>query len=150
MTKKSPDFHFSKSLSTALRFTTKGLLSNKRVRAYGAHMYFIFHHVIQFENVHITDSRLLFKSFAGATVIKLYLAIFIPTGLFQFLFYFLIGGAGKRWHDGLITKSFSCQTQMHFQYLTQVHTRRDAKRSKNNINGSAIFGIWHIFNRQYF
>src|SRR3989344_6538987 len=69
--KKCPHFHFAEALTTVLCLTTKWLLSDERVRTDRTHMNLIFHHVMEFEYIHIADRNLLCKGIPRTTVIQL-------------------------------------------------------------------------------
>ena len=44
-------------------------------------------------------------------------------------------------------KTLCCPAQMHFKYLTDVHTRRHTERVQHNIGRTTIRHVRHIFNR---
>src|SRR3989344_9075466 len=150
MTQECPDFHFSKSLTSTLGFSTQRLLGDEGVRPNRTHVDLVFHHVVELQYVHVADSRFLFKSLPSAPVVKLDLAVFIPTGFLQFFFYFFVSSASKWRHDRLVAESFGRKSEVKLQDLTQVHTARHTKWGKYDIYWSAVSAIRHVFYRQYF
>src|SRR3989344_4038266 len=114
VTKKGPDFHLSETLTTILRLTTERLLSDEGVRTDRAHVYLVFDHVVQLENIHVTYGNLLIEGTAGATVEELDFARLLEIRFHQFLLDLVLGRTGKWRHDGLVVESMSRETQMHF------------------------------------
>ena len=47
-----------------------------------------------------------------------------------------------------LTDAFCCPTQMHFQNLTDIHTRRHAQWVQHDVHRATICHIRHIFYRQ--
>ena len=73
---KSPNFHFTETLTTEVRFTTKGLLGDKGVWSNATCMHLVVNHVVQFEHVDITDSCRLVETVARLAVVQVGAAIF--------------------------------------------------------------------------
>src|SRR3989344_7547431 len=149
MTKKSPYFHFSKSLSSTLGFTSERLLSNKRVRTNRTHMNLIFNHMMKFQNIHIPNSYWLVKIFNSSSITKSHFSTSRKTSINKLFFYFHISRAGKRRNNSLIAQSMSSKTQVQFQNLSKIHTAWHTERGKNNIHRPSIFHIRHFIFRKY-
>ena len=60
----------AEALPSELRLSSQRLLSDKRVRSDGTHVYLVFHHVVQFQDVHITHCNWLLKFFTSSAVTK--------------------------------------------------------------------------------
>src|SRR3989344_4793363 len=150
VTQKRPDFHFSESLPSGLSLASKRLLSYERIRTDGTHMYLVFNHMMKFEHIHITYGDILIKRHSGPSVIEFDLSVLIEAGFLKFFFYFSVSSSGKRRNNRLIIESVSGKTEMEFQNLSQVHTRRHSERSKDYVNWCAVRKIRHIFLRKNF
>jgi hypothetical protein len=75
-----PNLHFTETLATELSFTTKGLLSDKRVRANRAGVHFVFDHVTEFEHVDDAHSSGLVETLTGAAVVEVSFTVAGETG----------------------------------------------------------------------
>src|SRR3989338_11565046 len=107
-------------------------------------MNLIFNHVMKFQNIHITNSNFLTKRFPCSSIIEFHFTVFFEPRFYKLLFYLFVSSTGKWWYYGLIIQSVSGETKVHFQYLSQVHTRRYTKWCQDNINWSPILPIRHI------
>ena len=113
----------------------------------------VINQVMELHHIDVADSGLLFEGFTGAAIIQLSFAAVTHfhikltwrenfTGFFAFLAtcsYRVIGfvngfmnfvfiGTIEYWSDSLLTEDHHGPTQMGFQNLTDVHTRRHAER----------------------
>ena len=50
-----PHFHFAEALAAVLRLAAERLLGDERVRADGAHVDLVLHHVVELQDVHVAD-----------------------------------------------------------------------------------------------
>src|SRR5665647_2576762 len=66
---KCPNLHFSETLTPELCFTTKRLLSNKRVWSDRTRVHFIFNHVTQFQHIYYTYCSSLVEAFTCSTIV---------------------------------------------------------------------------------
>src|SRR3989344_3747319 len=149
LAEECPRFHFPHALAAVLRLASQGLLGGERVGADGAHVYLVFHHVVEFQHVHDADGDGLCERFACASVEKHALAAFGHAGLFEFVPYLLFGGAAKRRHDSLIAEHLRREAEVQFEDLTEVHTRGHTERGQNDVHRIALFVERHVFLRQY-
>src|SRR3989344_5460055 len=101
---KRPYFHFYKTLSSALRFTPKWLLRDKRVWSDTAHMYFVFHHMMKFEHIHVPYRNILLKSIPRTTIIKFYFPIRVKSRANELTFNLVNSRPHKCWANCLIAK----------------------------------------------
>ena len=76
-----PYLHLSETLATELRLTSKRLLGDERVGTDGTRMHLVLHHVAEFQHVDHADGGRLIKAVAGASVVKISLAITRNSGL---------------------------------------------------------------------
>ncbi len=81
VTEQCPDFHFAETLAAALGLAAERLLSDQRVRTDGAHVNLVLDHVVQLQNIHVSDGNRLIEMFAGATIAQFHLALFVEAGL---------------------------------------------------------------------
>src|SRR3989338_8631639 len=80
---KRPYFHFSESLAASLGFSAERLLGNQRIRTDGAHMNFIFHHMLKFKHINLPDGNILVELLARSPVEQLYFSVFGDTRFFK-------------------------------------------------------------------
>src|SRR3989344_707280 len=140
-----PDLHFSDALTSVLRLAAQGLLRRKRVRTDGAHVNFVFYHVVEFQHVHDADGDRLCEWFASASVEKNALPVFCNACFLKLASNLFLRCARERRYDGLIAEHFSRETQVEFEYLSQVHTGRNAERSQNDVHRIPVLVVWHVF-----
>ncbi len=110
-------------------------------------MDFVFHHVMKLEDIHKPDGNFLIERLAGASVEEFDLTGLLEPRFDQLCFNLILGGAGERRHNRLIVKGVSGQTKMHLKNLTQIHAGRHPKRCENDIDGSTIGHVRHVFDR---
>ena len=147
---ESPDLHFAESLSASLRLAAKRLLVNQGIGTDGAHVDLVFHHVVQFHDVHEAHGDILLKRFASSAVIELHLAVPIVASLFKFVADFRHRRPEKRRRYRLVVKRVRRKPQMELKNLSQVHTGRNTQGGKHHINRRAVREIRHVFNRKNF
>ena len=70
-----PNLHLSETLTTKLSFTTKRLLSDQGVRTDRTCMHLVLNHVTELKHIDHTYCSRLVETIAGATVVKISLAI---------------------------------------------------------------------------
>ncbi len=112
-------------------------------------MYLVFDHVVQFQDVHVAHRDVLFEFLSGAAVVERHRAGFCKTRGLEFFAYLGLGDAREGRHDGLIAERMRRETEMHLEYLAEVHAGRDAERSEDDIYRLAVRVVRHVFDREH-
>src|SRR3989344_8100710 len=114
---KCPYFHFSETLTSKLRFSSKRLLGNKRVGANGAGMHFVFDKGIQLHYVDVAHRHRVVERLARSPVVQADLAAFRKPCLLEFRTYLLFScGIEPRRHSTVPQRPGS-PPQVRFQNL---------------------------------
>src|SRR5437763_1085213 len=136
---KRPDLHFSETLSAKLGFSTKRLLRNQRIWADRAGMDLVVHKMRQLQHIDVAHANLLLEQFAGQTVIETRLArrayrrrqtelVVAIIGLADVCLDLVFARTVKNRRRKVKAQHTGRPTEMCFEYLPDVHTRRHAKR----------------------
>ena len=144
-----PDFHFAETLSAELGFTAERLLRYHRVRSYRTSVDLIVYEVVQLNHIHITDGYSVFERFARSSVVKLNLAVYFAVGVDEVIFaekFSYIGFARAVEYGGcdLPAELLTYERKVYFEYLTDVHTRGNAQRVKNDLERRTVCHERHI------
>ena len=107
----------------------------------------IVYQMMQLEVIHITNGYTVIEGFTGASVIQNGLAIRVQTGLGKGITDILLVGAIEYRSHHLPAQSGSGTAQMHFQYLTDVHSGRYAQGVQTDVQRTSIRQIGHILLR---
>src|SRR5690606_7375205 len=171
-----PNFHFTEALATELGLTTQWLLRDHGVWTGGAGVDLVVHQVVQLQDVHVAHGYWIRQWITGAAVEQLRLAgvanqANTVTGLVgriqdsaDFLFRGTVedrgghsGGTGLAWQVRQIADPFrlafngptllGSPTQVDFHNLTDVHAAWNTQRVQDDIQRSAVFQEWHVFQR---
>src|SRR4030042_5859455 len=119
---KCPHLHFTKPLPSELCLSSKRLLCNKRVRSYGAGMYFVVNKMVELHHVHISNGHRSTKWFTCSTVIKCYLPRCWEAGLFEEVFY-LCFFCTLEYRSSYVKSECLCRpAKMCLEYLPNVHS----------------------------
>src|SRR3989344_3443868 len=108
----------------------------------------VFHHVMEFQDVHIANSGLFSEFFASTSVTKLNLSIFWQASSSQFGLNIFFSRSREWRYYSLITKCVRRHAKVKFKNLTQVDTRRYAEWSQKNVDWTTVLCVRHIFFRQ--
>src|SRR5690606_21044692 len=141
---KSPNLHFSKTLTSKLCFTTERLLRNERVGSYGTGVHLVVHHVSQFQHVNNTYRGRLVKTLTCTTIIKEGVTKLWNTGFFCKLVDIIYGCTIKDWRSIFSTELLTGPSQHGFINLADVHTGRYTQRVQYNVHRGSILKEWHI------
>src|SRR3989338_11018766 len=75
-----PHLHFAEALSSELRFPAQGLLCDKGIGAYGAHMNFVFDKVDQFHDIDVAHGNPLIEPVSGPAVVEMHFSVLREIG----------------------------------------------------------------------
>src|SRR5712664_1025935 len=165
-----PDFHFAEALAAELRLATERLLRDERVWANGARVNLVVDEMRKLEHVDVADSDRLVELVAAHAVEEVDLAGMRQTRDLEQMADFRFARAVKyRRCEGnafaeaapdrfrtrfLVEKTREAVAQllgspaeMRLENLADVHTRRNAERVQNDLDGSAVGHVGHIFLR---
>ncbi|EKD68123.1 MAG: hypothetical protein ACD_48C00072G0001 [uncultured bacterium] len=125
---ESPYFHFSKTLSTKLCFSSEWLLRNETVWTNRTLVHFVFDHVVELEHVAVPDSCLVIHRFTSTSIIQLRLCIYRKTSFYQFFFDLFFSNTIQYRRCCTIPKCIRSKTKVSFEKLSEVHTRDNPER----------------------
>ena len=111
-------------------------------------MDFIVNEVMQLEVVHISDCNRVVEVFASSAVLKPCLAVLTEPCLLERLENVRFVSAVKYRRHNMPAKSLSGISEVNLKHLSDVHTRRNAERVKNNVKRSTVRQERHILNRK--
>ena len=109
----------------------------------------IVYEVVQLNHIHITDGYSVFERFARSSVVKLNLAVHFAVGVDEVIFaekFSYIGFARAVEYGGcdLPAELLAYERKVYFEYLTDVHTRGNAQRVKNDLERRTVCHKRHI------
>ena len=122
----------------------------------------IINEVVELEVVHVTNCYTVVERFTGTSVVELELTVFVEVNAVEehvrivnhlkmlvcfpeaLTDVFFVCAVEYRSHD-LPAESLTCDTEMYFKYLSDVHSRRNAERVKYDIEWCTVREEWHIF-----
>ena len=111
-------------------------------------MHFIVNQVVQLNHIHNADKDVVFERFAGFPVIQRDFRTFGKSGRLQFAADLFVR---RRLEDRSRIPLFQFQpgpTQLGFQQLPQIHTRRNAQRIETDVQRRTVGHIRHLLHRQ--
>ena len=119
------------------------------VRARASCVDLVVYEVMQFEVVHITYGRAVFKRFARSSVVELDLAVHFAvlvdkTALLEKLSDVLLVCAVEHRRCDFPVEHVSDKTEVNFENLSDVHTARNAERVEHDLKRCAVRHERHI------
>ncbi len=102
----------------------------------------------KFKEVHITDGYGVIERLPGTSVIKLAFAVLTQTGFFKAFCDIAFMSAVKNRGHYLPAKCLCGIAKVNFKHLSDIHTRRNAQRIKNNVKRSSVRQERHILLRK--
>ncbi len=111
-------------------------------------MYLVVNKVGKFQVIHVTYGYPAVKRLTGTAVIQDCLSVLGQSCLFQSFNNIYLGCTVKYRRSNLPAQCLCCIAQVHFQYLSDIHTGRNAQGIKNNLQGSSVGQERHIFHRE--
>ena len=149
-----PHFHFAEALTAELRLAAERLLRHEAVRADRTRVDLVVHEVDEFDHILNADGDAVFKGFAGAPVEYLEFAVHFSVGIQKVVFAehlldVFFRRAVENGRGDLPSELFAHVAEVHFEHLTDIHTRRNAQGVEQDLQGSAVREEGHIRLRQH-
>src|SRR5882724_1828331 len=140
-----PNFHFAKTLTTELRFTTQRLLRNKAVWPDAPRVHLIIHHMVQLDDIDDAHGCLLVKPFAGLPIIEIGMAEYGQARFLDMLGYFVDGSPIEDRRSELDPELLPGPSKDGLIDLSEVHTGRYAQWVQHHIHRCSVFQERHVF-----
>ena len=108
-------------------------------------MHLVLHHVAEFQHVDHADSGRLIKAVAGASVVKISLAITRNSGLVGPFVEVVERRAVKDRGGEFLAELTSGPSEYSLENLSEVHSRRHTERVEHDVYGSSVLKERHVF-----
>src|SRR5687767_15661041 len=140
-----PHFHFAEALAAELGLAAQRLLRDQRVRPDRPRVDLVVDQVAQLQHVDVADRDLLLERLTGHAVIQLGLAAFLLEAcLIEPADDFLLGGAVEHRRREVQAERMRRPSEVRFEDLADVHTRRHAQRIEHDLHRRSIRQIRHV------
>src|SRR3989344_2886582 len=112
-------------------------------------MNLVFHHVMELEDVHVSNGDLLPELLARGAVEELYLARAVEASGLELRAYLFRSRSGERRDDGLISERMGGKPEVELENLAEIHAAWHAERGEDDIDRIALFVIGHVLHREH-